>query len=248
MESRMVKSLTQAGFFVEPSQVILDEHTGKSREIDIVAEYNQWAHEHKHICVKTHFVIEAINNLFPLVLTTERPSSPNVTEEYYFKYWVTPDESEFGEVDFLEGRWVEDQLLFAQYCSITKKKNGDLMASHGEDLYTSINKMVKYCAEMSQKPEWTDTEDKIWRAFFWQPVLVLQNDILACKENDDGEMELIDVSSALLEFNYYTNGEPDSIIIEVVREEALTEHLLSLAKRDHLVEKKLTEHRNSELT
>lgn len=235
----MVSALNDAGFFVEPSQVIIDEHTGKSREIDIVAEYFHYSPENERICVKTHFVIEAINNLYPLVLTTERPSSPHVAEEYYFKYWCTPEENTFGEIDYLEGRWLENKSLYAQYCAITKKKTNELMASHSDDLYSSITKMVKYCSSQSVRPNWAEASDKFWRVFFWQPILVLQNDILVHKTNENGEDELVEVDNALLEFNYHTDGEPDSIVIEVVKENKLVDHLKGLAQRDKLIENKL---------
>ena len=38
LEGRLVKSLNALGLFVEPNQVLLDERTGESREIDLVAE------------------------------------------------------------------------------------------------------------------------------------------------------------------------------------------------------------------
>ena len=246
MESIMVSALSNAGFFVEPSQGIIDEHTGKSREIDIVAEYCRYSPENHRTCVKTHFVIEAINNLYPLILTAERPPSPHVEEECYFKYWVTPDEDTFGNIDILAGRWIKNKTLYAQYCAITKKKNKELMASHSDDLYSSIIKMVKYCTDSAIKPEWAD--DDVWRVCFWQPVLVVQNDILVHKTDDSGNDILEEVSSALLEFNYHTNGEPDSIIIEVVKEDSLIAHLLKLADRDELVENKIGELRAEQLT
>ena len=77
MESRLVRSLTEQGYFVEPNQVLRDPRTGKSREIDLVTEYYSYNSERPKVCVKTHFVVEAINNRFPFVLTTERPYTPN---------------------------------------------------------------------------------------------------------------------------------------------------------------------------
>ncbi|MCG8528056.1 MAG: hypothetical protein MI748_16860, partial [Opitutales bacterium] len=38
MEGRIIRSLNEAGFFVEPNQSIIDPETGKSREIDLIAE------------------------------------------------------------------------------------------------------------------------------------------------------------------------------------------------------------------
>ncbi len=42
LESLISKYLSQSGFFVESNQVIVDPYTGKSREIDLVAEYHDW--------------------------------------------------------------------------------------------------------------------------------------------------------------------------------------------------------------
>jgi hypothetical protein len=39
LESRIVRELDTRGYFVEPSQVLQDPRTGKSRDIDFIAEY-----------------------------------------------------------------------------------------------------------------------------------------------------------------------------------------------------------------
>jgi len=76
LESRLVRSLSELRYFVEPNQVIRDPRTGKSREIDLIAEYFSFTPERPKIAVKTYFVIEAINNKLPFILLTERPYSP----------------------------------------------------------------------------------------------------------------------------------------------------------------------------
>ena len=89
MESRLVRALHEMNFFVDPNQCILDKVTGKSREIDIIAEY--YDGRVRDICVKTLFIIEAINNIHPLVLMTRREFSPSTDTENYLRYIVTPE-------------------------------------------------------------------------------------------------------------------------------------------------------------
>ena len=77
MESRIVRELGARGFFVEPNQVVKDARTGKSREIDLVAEHYSYVPDHRDLCVKTKFVAEVVNNRWAIVLLTSRPSTPN---------------------------------------------------------------------------------------------------------------------------------------------------------------------------
>ena len=112
LESRLVRSLTDQGYFVEPNQVLRDPRTGKSREIDLVAEYYSYNRVRRNVCVKTHFVVEAINNRFPFVLTTERPSTPNADFESYIKFAATPEPNPFiGELDLYEEKQADWENL-----------------------------------------------------------------------------------------------------------------------------------------
>jgi hypothetical protein len=63
---------------------------GKSREIDMTAESAAGSFR-RGVCVKTTFVIEAVNNRFPVILLTERPSSPNADFESYLKFSTSPN-------------------------------------------------------------------------------------------------------------------------------------------------------------
>ena len=90
MESRLVRSLCDANFFVEPNVAHKDPRTGKSREIDLIAEDGGRAF-HPKTCVKTQLIVEAVNNRLPVVLLTERPSSPNADFENYLKFGCTPE-------------------------------------------------------------------------------------------------------------------------------------------------------------
>jgi hypothetical protein len=91
MEGRLVKMLDGLELFVESNNSYLDEKTGVSREIDLIAETGRFDTPREKICVKTSFVIEAINNLYPVVLLTEQTWSPNAQQDDYIPYCCTPD-------------------------------------------------------------------------------------------------------------------------------------------------------------
>src|SRR4051812_27756419 len=83
LESKLVRDLDARDFFVEPNQVVLDPRTGKSREIDLVAEYRSGFENGRMVSVKTRFIAEVVNNKYPFVLLTRRPSTPNADVESY---------------------------------------------------------------------------------------------------------------------------------------------------------------------
>jgi hypothetical protein len=91
MEGRLVKMLDGLELFVESNNSYLDEKTGVSREIDLIAETGRFDVPREKVCVKTTFVIEAINNLYPVVLLTEQTWSPNAQQDDYIPYCCTPD-------------------------------------------------------------------------------------------------------------------------------------------------------------
>src|SRR5258708_3771634 len=78
LESRVVSALATARFFVEPNAAVLDPRSGKSREIDLLAEYYDYDPDRPKISVLSRFAIEAINNSLPIVLLSPYPGSPNV--------------------------------------------------------------------------------------------------------------------------------------------------------------------------
>jgi hypothetical protein len=121
LESRLVASLENNEFFVEPNQVILDENTGKSRELDIIAE-KPIDSLHRDVSVRSIFVIEAINNKYPLILTTLREYNSNEPFELQETYYATPDEV-FNTPKIGTRIDPENNGLYSQYCSITRKKN-----------------------------------------------------------------------------------------------------------------------------
>ena len=90
MEGRLVKMLDGLELFVESNNSYLDEKSGISREIDLIAETGRFDTPREKVCVKTTFVIEAINNLYPVVLLTEQTWSPNAQQDEYIPYYCTP--------------------------------------------------------------------------------------------------------------------------------------------------------------
>src|SRR5690349_22770439 len=138
LESRIVRSLADAQFFVEPNVAVKDPRTGKSREIDVLAEYFDYDPVRRNVSVKTHFVIETINNHLPLILMNPHPGSPNEDLDGYLRFGMTPDSIPgVDEISFLELKGFWGEARYSQYCALTRKKSGEeLMASHSDDLYS----------------------------------------------------------------------------------------------------------------
>ncbi len=126
LESRIIKKLVQNGYFVEPNQRILDPKTGKSREIDIVAELfeasTEFSMEKPRVYVSTYFACEAKNNPYPVALLTELPFSPGLsTWESLHEGktgFFTDNDLEPSFYDFL----TEQHKVYTQFCSFRPKK------------------------------------------------------------------------------------------------------------------------------
>lgn len=80
-EAEIAQYLEKAGYFVQSNMVIKDESTGKSRDIDMLAEfyrgYDQERVKAKCKC-KIEFVIEVKNNPVPLVQLNQFSWTPLV--------------------------------------------------------------------------------------------------------------------------------------------------------------------------
>jgi len=234
MESRLVRLLSDSGFFVEPNVAHKDPRTGKAREIDLVAE--DALGYRPGVCVKTTFVIEAINNRFPIVLLTERPSTPNADFESYIKFACTPEPCSFlNEFSVYDEKNADWHNLFSQYCVLTKKSGRDeLMASHPDDMYSSLLKLAEYTEnEVNDFHEWTsEQQGEYWRLFFWQPILVASGQLMCAKVETDGTIQLQELQLARLEFNWHDDGLRRTTVIEVVREDFLLERLNTVREHD----------------
>lgn len=250
LESKIVRELDLLGYFVEPNQVLRDPRTGKSREIDFVAEHHSYVPEHRNLCVKTHFVAEVINNRLPVVLLTQRPSSPNSDFESYVKYGTTPASAPFqAELDIYEERCPANEELFAQYCALTVKKgeSRELMASHPDDLYGGLQKLAEYVEqELDSFLDWgSESESDIWRVFFWHPMLVVAGQLFTVSVDDASNPKVDEVGSAFLEFNWHQGEDRTTTVIEVVQLEALYDRMAKIVAWDEALQAKLHAHRTS---
>jgi hypothetical protein len=178
LESRIISKLVQRDFFVEPNQRILDPRTGKSREIDIVAElfeYDPESSAAKHrVHVSMRFVCEAKNNPYPVALLTELPFSPALST------WESVHEGNTGFFrendlepsfyDFL----TKEQKIYTQYCSFRPKKGeneSEWMAWHPDDFYDDLEKIISYCRSEAKRV--TAMKDDLHRLVLCLPVVIL---------------------------------------------------------------------------
>lgn len=146
LESEISSFLANQGFFVETNQVIEDSITGKSREIDLIAEY----YEHKperssYKCAsKINFVFEIKNNLFPIVLLTQFSFTPNIEDWMGLKEALTiPEKIDYDTFNSYYESLIHQSKnsIYTQYCSFHKKKeNDELMALHPEVIYSGLMK------------------------------------------------------------------------------------------------------------
>lgn len=246
LESRVARALDARSFFVDPNQVIRDPITGKSREIDLVAERWVYDPEHRHAFVRTYFVGEVINNRFPFVLLTERPNSPTPDfETDYLKFIRTPSSRPF-DLDVWRERGFDDRNLFSQYCVLTEKKSGgrhdakELLASHSDDAHSSLQKLTYYIEGEMQR--WTAEdfqEDNIWRLFFWHPLLILGGQLITARGSPSGSVKLQAVESAFLEFNWHAGEARRTTAVEVITADALVPRLERIVEADLRLETQL---------
>ncbi len=244
LESRLVRSLTDHGYFVEPNQIVRDLRTGKAREIDLVAEYYRYTPERPNLCVQTHFVVEAINNKFPFVLLTERPNTPKTDFESYIKVVCTPEPSPIlDQFDIYEEKGADWNNLFSQYCVITKKsgEKKELMATHPDDVYGSLLKLSEYVED--ELHAWTTRDglehDEYWRMFFWQPMLVLSGQLVSAHPLENGTTQLRATNMGRLEFNWHAHDQHRTTVIEVLTEDYFLERLAGIVEKDDELEGKV---------
>ena len=245
LESEISSALSNAGFFVESNQVILDPITGKSREIDLLAEY----YEHRpdridlKCCSKIHFVFEIKNNIYPLTLLTQFESSPNIEDWMGLKEALNlPDDVQYESFgSYYENLITErDGHIFCQYCSYHKKKvKDDLMALHPENVHTGLMKVVQYCEE---QVEMMDTDmiyespnnkkkSDYFRHFLYLPILLINDDLYEYKEGNIEKKE-----SSVLVFNYHYKGEPKMAYVFVVTKQGFDGFMEQMIKIERKAE------------
>jgi hypothetical protein len=185
LETEIVEKLSSANFFVESNQVIKDPITGKSREIDLVAEYDTIINSRDNrINIKAYariiFVFELKNNPYPMVMMTGLKWSPNIVLDEALREVIT--ETNSARISYDESycehlKIYEEEGVFTQYCTFKKKKEGgknaDFMAWHPEEFHDGLMKIIQYCDE--QIEDWdAPKQGKILRDYLYLPVRVPQ--------------------------------------------------------------------------
>lgn len=127
LESEFSAFLANQGFFVETNQVIEDPITGKSREIDLTAEYYEYKQDRSsHKCASgIKFVFEIKNNLFPIVLLTQFSFTPNIEDWMGLKEALNlPENINYDSLDSYYENLIHKpgSRIYTQYCSFHKKK------------------------------------------------------------------------------------------------------------------------------
>ena len=247
LEGRIVDALNRLKMFVESNVAYLDKRTGVSREVDIVAESYRYAEGRSKLCVKTVFVIEAINNPFPVAVMTPYRWTPNIDEDQFIPYCITPGEREgahpfASEVSLSEIKAEYRTEVFCHYCGFSKKKgDGEWMASHPDDLYGAIKKSVEYTMTLrDHAAEWMSQQDgEYWRIFQWRPGVVFGGQLFALR---GGKIEPVERTQ--LRFNFHWQEEEQSTIVDFVCEPAFQGWVAGIDDEDEAIESKLQELRS----
>ena len=222
LESRIIRKLAQNGFWVEPNQRILDPKTGKTREIDLIAELWDWDHTRTaaklKVVISTNFVCEAKNNPYPIVLLTELPFSPGL------ETWESLHEGRTGLfVDDLDNPFFDfftsDHKVYTQYCSFKPKKgtnDPEWMAWHPDDFYDDLEKIISYCRD--QTIHINALTDDYHRLRLCLPVVILGGDLFIAEPMQETvSLKKVDVAR-LMYFDVYNKEQSLSLVFFVTEE------------------------------
>lgn len=244
MESEISSMLAEFGFFIESNQVIEDKSTGKSREIDLIAEYYNYKEQNLgyKVASKIKFIFEIKNNLFPIVLLTKWEFSPNIEDWTGLKEALTiPDKLKYDWYDSYYKRLIQNNnRIYTQYCSFQKKKaNDELMALHPDNIHEGLSKITQYSEEMVKLYdkdllyERTDTDykDEYFRHFLFMPVLLLNDELFELHDN-----KLQQVDSSVLVYNYHFDKEPKMAYVFVVTKKGFPKFIERMVKIDEEIE------------
>lgn len=247
LESEISKNLTEAGFFVETNQVIQDRMTGKSREIDLTADYYDWQLPDPEKCYSTiKFAFEIKNNSAPIVLLTKFQNSINIEDWEGIKEWVTIPEGlhyyQYGT--YLDSLIRQGQSIFTQYCSFQdkKQKNGELMALHPDNIYEGLQKITQYCEEQTGVGEdIAEKPDGYFRHVVYMPVLLFSDDLYELHYSEQSEPKLKKVESSILVYNYHSKEKPTMAYVFVVTKNGFNDFMQSMIKLANNIEEQLRE-------
>ncbi len=248
-ESEISKFLADNGFFVESNVIFQDPITTKNREIDIVAEtYNDFHTEgFDRVSCKIRYYFELKNNDFPLVLLTKLQFNPNTPEDIFKEVLTVPTEIKYNSCSaFRDKLYDHDQNFYMQYCSFSKKKDNEIMASHPDELYSSLSKLCWYCEKITTETNelFEEMRTEFFRHWLDLPVLLLSNDLYELNVDDDNNSKLRKVKYSRLLLNFHYNDRPTSTVIYVVTKEYLKGWLLEMEElensvRTHMKESKI---------
>jgi hypothetical protein len=226
LESETANTLARADFFIESNQVIEDPITGKSREIDLIAEYydkNNTVISKHRAYARIKFIFEIKNNTYPLVLMTKLEFSPNIEMwESTKEIETAPEGISVNSTDsFYEILLANNEPIFTQYCSFNVKKGNkkeEILASHPEQVYEGLSKITQYCEEAVES--WEDIEEHNaytpYRKFLYMPVLLINEDLFELEVERGNEPILHKVEESKLVFNYYYKNNPKIATVWVV--------------------------------
>jgi hypothetical protein len=117
------------------------------------------------------------------------------------------------------------------------------MASHPQDLYGSLQKLVEYVEqELDQfRAVWSsgNSDSQPWRVFFWHPMLVVGGQLFSVAVDDDSNPTVKEVGSAFLEFKWHQGEDRKATIVEVVQVGALYERMAQIVAWDEALQEKL---------
>jgi hypothetical protein len=237
-ESEVSRHFVDRGYFVETNQVLKDSFTGKSRELDLLAQHNfiDPACGEMNAYSKVHLVCEVKNNLYPVVLMTPYTFSPYGDERGGLKQGQTGEGFlKDLDIDYYLTQWtskLSNITQFTQYCSFQRKNNNnknELMAIHPEELYAGLSKITQACEESvdSLKTDYfrNHLTDRTHRNHLYLPVLIIKDELYELHSGSEDQHDLRKVRSSRLYFSYYHSDEPRTALVYVVTKAGLDEFI-----------------------
>jgi len=240
LESRIVKMLDEAGYWVQPNVAVEDKITGKTREIDIIAEHPSWLNQKDsenlttRMAIRTNFIIEIVNFIQPIVFFTPKTWSPNVDTFLGLKFINTG----IADEDILRLEILERykglknfESVHLQYCSFDRKANTQWMAYHPDDLNSSLQKMTRYISEsLEEFVKLKQTSNDYVRLLFWQPIICTSGDIKVA----DSQGNLSDVTGVRFEYQCASIDAMDSgsLLVNIISQKNLLEFMNNVVQQD----------------
>lgn len=250
LESQISKILSSAGFFIQTNQMIKDPISGKNREVDLIAEYDNFKpRQSENRCFsKIHFVFEIKNTSAPLVLLTNFEYSPRIEDWFGLKERITiPKGVKYDTYDaFYEHIIKKDKFsIFTQYCSFQKKKaNEELMALHPDNIHEGLSKITQYCEEQIGERFYENDKFDYLRHFIYLPILLIRDDLFELHYDDDN-VSLKRVESSILVYNYLKDELPEMAYVFVVTKKGFGQFMQKMLDVENKIELEMIEKRQN---